>query len=115
MALDNAIKRNPLMTPTKILATQEKGEAIQIIDTRSKKDYEKSHVKGAVHIPLGELRIRAEELDKDVPTVTYCNKGVTGNAAQNVLINHGFKEVYNLSGGNKNYQSFVAMLNANKQ
>ncbi len=115
MALDNAIKRNPLMTPTKILATQEKGETIQIIDTRSKKDYEKSHVKGAVHIPLGELRIRAEELDKDVPTVTYCNKGVTGNAAQNVLINHGFKEVYNLSGGNKNYQSYVAMLDAKKQ
>jgi len=33
-------------------------------------------------------------------------KGVTGNAAQNVLINMSFKEVFNLSGGNKNYQSF---------
>jgi rhodanese-related sulfurtransferase len=31
--------------------------------------------------------------------VTYCNKGVTGNAAQNVLLNRGFRKVYNLSGG----------------
>ena len=33
--------------------------------------------------------------------MTYCNKGTTGNAAQNVLINLGFKQVFNLSGGNK--------------
>ena len=38
--------------------------------------------------------------------VVYCNGGVTGNAAQNVLRNLGFTDVYNLSGGNKNYQLF---------
>ncbi|MGL5153172.1 MAG: rhodanese-like domain-containing protein, partial [Clostridium sp.] len=38
-------------------------------------------------------------------TITYCNKGVTGNAAQNILINHGFKKVYNLSGGHKFYKA----------
>lgn len=38
--------------------------------------------------------------------MTYCNKGTTGNAAQNVLINLGFKQVFNLSGGNKNYQRY---------
>lgn len=114
MALDNAIKRQPLLTPRELVNKQEKRVAIQIIDTRSKKDFEKSHVKDAIHIPLGELRIRAKELKKDILTVTYCNKGVTGNAAQNVLINYGFKEVYNLSGGNKNYQNYIAMLNAKK-
>ena len=43
--------------------------------------------------------------DKGVLTVTYCNKGVTGNAAQNILINSGFKKVYNLSGGHKFYKA----------
>jgi len=42
-------------------------------------------------------------MDKDTVTVTYCNKGVTGNAAQNILINKGFKKVYNLSGGLKQF------------
>ena len=110
MALDNALHGNPLMTPARLVEMQQKGESIQVIDTRSAKDFEKSHVQDAIHVPLGELRARAGELSKDIPTVTYCNKGVTGNAAQNILINLGFKEVYNLSGGNKNYQSYLIML-----
>jgi NADPH-dependent 2,4-dienoyl-CoA reductase/sulfur reductase-like enzyme/rhodanese-related sulfurtransferase len=110
MALDNALHGNPLMTPAQLVETQHKGETIQVVDTRSAKDFEKSHIQDAIHIPLGELRARAGELSKDIPTVTYCNKGVTGNAAQNVLINLGFQEVYNLSGGNKNYQSYLKML-----
>lgn len=110
MALDNALHGNPLMTPAQLVETQQKGESIQVIDTRSAKDFEKGHVHDAIHIPLGELRARAGELSKDIPTVTYCNKGVTGNAAQNVLINLGFQAVYNLSGGNKNYQNYLKML-----
>ena len=110
MALDNALHGNPLMTPAQLVETQQKGETIQVVDTRSAKDFEKGHVQNAIHIPLGELRTRSGELSKDIPTVTYCNKGVTGNAAQNVLINLGFQEVYNLSGGNKNYQSYLKML-----
>jgi rhodanese-related sulfurtransferase len=39
--------------------------------------------------------------------VTYCNKGTTGNAVQNILLNEGFKEVYNLSGGHKNFARFL--------
>lgn len=114
MALDNALKNNPLMTPADLVNRQANDEALQIVDTRSKKDFEKAHVKGAVHIPLAELRERSEELDKSLVTITYCNKGVTGNAAQNVLIHHGFKKVYNLSGGNKNYQSYVRMMDSKK-
>ena len=51
----------------------------------------------------GQLRGRLGELDPDVPTVTYCNKGTTGNAAQNILLGKGFTHVYNLSGGETQY------------
>jgi rhodanese-related sulfurtransferase len=63
------------------------------------------HVDRAVSMPHEVLRERMLSLDKEKPVVTYCNKGTTGNAAQNILINHGFKKVYNLSGGNKQYQT----------
>lgn len=107
MALQNAIdKKNKLITPQELTDRIDNGEKFQIIDTRATKQYEVSNVDGAVNIPLAKLREEAKSLDPNLPTVTYCNKGVTGNAAQNVLINMGFKEVFNLSGGNKNYQSF---------
>lgn len=105
MALDNAIKKTArLITPNELMEQVAEGKVFQIIDTRSKSQFEKNHVDGAMHIPLGELRTRATELDPALPTIVYCNKGVTGNAAQNVLKNLGFKDVCNLSGGNKNYQ-----------
>lgn len=105
MALDNAIKKTArLMTPNELIEQVAGGKSFQIIDTRSKAQFEKNHVDGAIHIPLGELRTRAKELDPTLPTIVYCNKGVTGNAAQNVLKNLGFTDVCNLSGGNKNYQ-----------
>lgn len=114
MALDNAINNNtPLISPEELIKRQENGESLQIIDTRVKKQFEKSSVKGAIHIPLAELRERYDELDKSIPTITYCNKGVSGNAAQNILLNIGFEHVYNLSGGNKNYQEMYQYMTLN--
>lgn len=109
MALDNAIYDNPLITPEALIKKQESGEELQIIDTRSKKQFETSAVKDAIHIPLGQLREHANVLNPNLPTIVYCNKGVTGNAAQNILKNTGFQNVYNLSGGNKNYQLYLEM------
>lgn len=116
MALNNDINNDtPLMTPTELLRRIDSGEKLQIIDTRSRKQFETSKIEGAIHIPLAELRDRYEELGKECVTVTYCNKGVTGNAAQNILLKKGFRRVYNLSGGNKNYQEILRNTRLNEQ
>jgi rhodanese-related sulfurtransferase len=103
MILDNSINRGrELIRAEKVI---EKANELQIIDTRSLDDYnKKGHVEGALHIPQEKLREMIPTLDPEKPTVTYCNKGTTGNATQNILINHGFKEVYNLSGGHSFYK-----------
>lgn len=107
MALTNALTTAPLITPHDLMELQKNNENITIIDTRATKSYDKNHVPNAINIPLAELREKASTLDKNKKTIVYCNKGVTGNASQNVLRNEGFKEVYNLSGGNKNYQELA--------
>jgi NADPH-dependent 2,4-dienoyl-CoA reductase/sulfur reductase-like enzyme/rhodanese-related sulfurtransferase len=107
MALDGAINGHaPLITPADLIARVAAGESWQVVDVRSAADYAKAHVDGAINVPLKELRDRVGELDPSLPTVTYCNKGTTGNAGQNVLRNLGFGRVYNLSGGNSNYQAY---------
>jgi NADPH-dependent 2,4-dienoyl-CoA reductase/sulfur reductase-like enzyme/rhodanese-related sulfurtransferase len=105
MILEGILKRQrPLMTPDQLIQRQMAGEPVTVIDTREPEVYEKGHIEGAVNIPLEDLRCEAGKLDKNMPVVTYCNRGVTGNAAQNLLLQMGFKEVYNLSGGYNNYK-----------
>jgi len=107
MALQNAIeKKNKLITPKALTERIHNKESIQVIDTRGAKQFNVSCVDNAINIPLVDLRENLTKLAPNLPTVIYCNSGVTGNAAQNVLRNLGFTELYNLSGGNKNYQYY---------
>lgn len=104
MILENAIhKGRPLMTAQELDVLVQSGEKYTLIDARVLTQYEKDHVDTAQSIPHEKLRKTAESLDKDTVTVTYCNKGTTGNAAQNILLGKGFKRVFNLSGGQKQY------------
>lgn len=106
MILDNAINRGrKLITPEKFEALIKEDKEAIVIDTRIVKQYDKAHVEASINIPHAEVRTKCDELSKEKTIITYCNKGVTGNAVQNILINKGFKKVYNISGGYKNYST----------
>jgi len=60
---------------------------------------EYGQLKNAINIPLGQLRDRLDELPKDGPIVTYCQKGQRGYLAACALTGHGFEDVANLRGG----------------
>ena len=106
MILDNAInKSRPVITANEMQNLENNHDKVQLIDVRVSKQYNEAHMDSAINIPQDSLRKDLESLEKDAITITYCNKGVTGNAAQNILLNHGFKEVYNLSGGHKFYKT----------
>jgi rhodanese-related sulfurtransferase len=108
MILDNAIHRGRQLISAGALDTLiQSRKRIQLFDVRSPAQYLAEHIETAVNIPQEKLRERLSSLDKDASTVTYCNKGVTGNAAQNILINKGFKTVYTISGGNRTYHKLI--------
>jgi NADPH-dependent 2,4-dienoyl-CoA reductase/sulfur reductase-like enzyme/rhodanese-related sulfurtransferase len=110
MALTNALNKQPLMDPKDLLGLIAEGADLQIIDARDGESYDVSHVDGAISVPLSQLRDASDGLDKSKKTIVYCNMGVTGNAAQNILLNEGFKDVYNLSGGNMQFQELKRKL-----
>ncbi len=106
MILENAIHHGrPLITAGELDTLIASGERYQLIDARVPAQYEQGHVDAAVSIPHDRLRAAAAELDREAVTVTYCNKGTTGNAAQNILLGKGFRRVYNLSGGERQYRA----------
>lgn len=76
--------------------------AYQVVDVRTTKEVAAAPLAGAenaVNIPVDELRDRLEELDPQRPTVVSCAVGVRGHIASRILLQHGFNDVFNLSGG----------------
>lgn len=72
-----------------------------VIDVRETKEFSESHIKGATHVPMTEIKTRLAELEKykDRPVLTYCRSGSRSNYACRVLKKAGFVQVNNLSGG----------------
>ena len=104
MVLENAMSKNlPLMKIEELENIHLAGEKYMLIDARETKEYTENHIDNAHNIPHAKLRDVCGEIDKEELTVVYCNKGITANAAQNILKNKGFKKVYNLSGGHEHY------------
>lgn len=70
-----------------------------IFDVREEDEYEESHLKGAVNIPLSQLRDRMAEFPKDQPIYLHCRSGQRSYNAVLALQNSGYTDVYNISGG----------------
>lgn len=76
-----------------------------IIDVRAKVEYDFGHIENAINIPVDDLRDRLPEIPQDKTIYVYCAVGLRGYTAARILMQHGYKEVYNLSGGYKTYTS----------
>jgi len=63
-----AVRRIDLRDAELLVAS---GEAI-MVDVRSEADYAKSHVRGAINIPVAMVQARALELPRDKMIITYC-------------------------------------------
>ena len=82
-----------------------------IVDVRGINEYNAGHIKGALHIHLGELSKRLHELDKNKTIIMHCAGGDRSSTACSILQKNGFKHVVNLSGGYNAWKENV-LLNA---
>ncbi len=75
---------------------------MQVIDVRSSRKYQKSHIKGAKNIHLATISNHVEKLPKDKKIILVSTNGTqTGRLTMN-LIKQGFDAV-NLKGGHRAY------------
>lgn len=75
---------------------------MQVLDVRTAKEVSRKPVPGAaeaIHIPVDELRQRIGELDPSRPTAVTCASGLRSYVACRLLMQHGFKDVSNMTGG----------------
>ena len=76
-----------------------------VIDVLSPESYAKAHVKGAINIPLSQLKNRAATLDKERRTVVYCAsyECSASTEAAKLLGSLGFTDVFDYKGGIKEW------------
>ena len=72
--------------------------SVQILDVRTRAEWNAGHVEGSKHIPLDELAARLDEIDDEPRTVVVCQIGQRSYMAATYLRSLGI-DAHNLDGG----------------
>jgi len=75
----------------------EQGKEFLLVDVREDFERDLFHI-GGLHIPMGDLPARMQELNTGKPIVFYCEKGIRSTIAMQRLEPLGW-DMYSLTGG----------------
>ena len=74
-------------------------ENLFLLDVREPHEFKYTNIANSILIPLNQIPNRLNELDKDHEIVVICHHGMRSQQAANYLIQSGFKNISNLTGG----------------
>jgi len=77
---------------------QAEGKTV-LLDVRTQGEYSKGHAALSIHCPVDEIRDRLEELPKAKSIAIVSKGGFEGHLALRILMQKGFKDAVNISGG----------------
>ncbi len=88
------------ITPNEVKQKLENGERPLLLDVREPVELQMAHIDGALHIPMGEIPMRAnQELGPDAHIVVVCHHGVRSLNVTHWLRQQGFERVQSMRGG----------------
>lgn len=70
-----------------------------LLDVREPYEFNYARIERSMLIPLNQLPQRLEELDREREIIVICHHGMRSLQAAHYLVQSGFKNVVNLSGG----------------
>lgn len=86
------------MTTAELQQQLENGAVLNMIDVREDEEVAQGMIQGAVHIPLGELPERLDEIDKSKSYIMICRSSGRSGRACEFLEGQGY-DVTNMVGG----------------
>jgi adenylyltransferase/sulfurtransferase len=89
------------VSAAEVARRRQAGEGFLLLDVRNPDEFERAHIEGSTLLPLGSLEGRVEELAewRNRPVVVHCHHGGRSAKACEFLLQHGFRNVENMSGG----------------
>ena len=82
---------------------------VTLLDVRTPGEFASGTIRGAINIPVDELRSRLNELPKEKPVIIFCAIGLRGYLALKILQPRGY-QTRNLSGGYRLFKAATAKL-----
>ena len=88
------------ITPAELKQRLDKGDDIQIVDVREDNEVAIGRLPNPIHIPVGQILGRMNEIDPSRETVVHCKMGGRSARAIEALQRTGFQgKLMNLKGG----------------
>ena len=88
------------ITPAELKQRLDNGDDIQIVDVREDNEVAYCRIPDSIHIPLGQILGRMNEVDPNRETVVHCKMGGRSARAIDALQRSGFQgKLVNLKGG----------------
>ncbi len=88
------------VTVPQVMAMQERGEPVTLLDVRDLQEVNLGKIPGALHISRGNLETKVEALiPRDAHVVIYCASGNRSAFAAETLTLMGYADVASMAGG----------------
>jgi rhodanese-related sulfurtransferase len=89
------------VTPEQLHQSLSVGPSPQILDVRTLKEWQKSHIAGSINLPIFQLKsgLSALPLETDRPIVAICLSAHRSIPAVRLLLDRSFADVAQLAGG----------------
>lgn len=88
----------PEISPSEFVNRRNRGEDLTLLDVREEWELGVASVPDVVHIPMGQVADRIEEIDRSKEVVVLCRSGRRSLEVAKFLQQNGFQAV-NLAGG----------------
>lgn len=85
--------------------SEDRSDNMYLLDIRTPTEFQLGSIEGAVNIPLDALRLHLDEIPRNKKIIVFCGVGLRAHVACRILMQSGFDEVYNLSGGLKTFET----------
>jgi len=87
------------ITVQELKSRRDRGDQPLVIDVREAWELQLASIPGVVHVPMNEVPTRLAEFARDAETIVMCHAGGRSMRVAHFLVNQGFTNVANLSGG----------------
>ena len=89
----------PLITAAELRVALAGAAPPLVLDVRSAEEWKAGHLRGALHVPVDDVRGRSETLPRDRRLAVYCRSGYRAHLALRALRGIGFADIVNVTGG----------------